>query len=81
MRIASRPLFNHRENRLITVNPERKAFTEDPAGDGNPGALLRADVMFSEQARNIRLRAERKCGQMLTEREMHGGDQVRLRPT
>lgn len=27
-----------------------------------------------EQARQIRLRAERKCGQILAEREMHGGD-------
>ena len=27
-----------------------------------------------ERAREIRLRAERKCGQMLGEREMHGGD-------
>jgi hypothetical protein len=44
-------IFIHRENRLITVNPERKAFTEDPAGDGNPGTLLRADAMFSRQGK------------------------------
>ena len=32
------------------------------------------NVEAEERAREIRLRAERKCGHMLAEREMHGGD-------
>jgi hypothetical protein len=46
-------IFAHRENRLITVSPEQRAFTEDSAGDGNPGVLLRADVMFSRQGKAV----------------------------
>jgi hypothetical protein len=46
-------IFDHRENRLITVYPEGKAFTEGPAGDGNPGALLRADVTFSRRGKAV----------------------------
>ena len=46
-------IFVRRENRLITVNFEGKAFTEGPAGDGNPGVLLRADAMFSRQGKAV----------------------------
>jgi hypothetical protein len=46
-------IFDHHKNRLITVNPEGKTFTEDPAADGNPGALLRTDVMFSRQGKAV----------------------------
>ncbi|HME26245.1 MAG TPA: hypothetical protein VKI44_33780 [Acetobacteraceae bacterium] len=46
-------IFDRPGNRHIAVYPERKAYTEDPAGDENPGAVLRADVMFSRQGRDM----------------------------
>jgi hypothetical protein len=40
-------VFDRTKNRRVTVYPEMKAFTEGPAGDVNPGILLRADAMVS----------------------------------
>jgi hypothetical protein len=44
-------IFDRPQNRRVTLYPESKTFTEDPAGDVNPGILLRADAVVSRQGR------------------------------
>lgn len=47
-------IFDRPANRVITVFPERKAYVERPVGDiQNPGALLRADMIFTRQGNDM----------------------------
>ena len=44
-------IFDRPANRVIAVQPERRAYVERPIGDTrNPAALLRPDMRFSRQA-------------------------------
>ena len=39
---------------MITVYPERKAYIERPVGNiDNPGALLKADMVFTRQGNDV----------------------------
>jgi len=46
-------IFDRTKNRRVTVYPEMKAFSENPAGDDNPGILLRADAKVSRQGNAV----------------------------
>ncbi len=47
-------VFDRTANHVITIYPERKTYVERPVGNiDNPGALLKADMVFTRQGNDI----------------------------